>query len=90
MQYFFRVSLNDGFWNIVVTEESKEYTASTDPKRGIFVFNVLPFGLKTNPTYFQRIIANILMDLISEGSLLVYTDYIIILTKPVDTHIKVC
>lgn len=76
--------LKDGLGNVFLTEETMKYIAFVAPKKGIFrlrlififaififlifMFDVLPFGLKTSPTIFQRIMENILMDLIDIGT----------------------
>lgn len=88
-RWFSKIDLKDRFWNISLDEESRTYTAFVVSNTGIYVFNVLPFGLKTSPTNFQRIIENIFMELIQEKTVIVYIDDIIIFTETVEQHLKV-
>ena len=53
-EYYVVLDANWGFWNIPLAEESKKFTAFVTHK-GIFEFNVLPFGLKNAPGSFQRV-----------------------------------
>ena len=71
-RFFTLVDLNWGFWNVRLPEESKKFTGFVVPGRGIFVWNVLPFGLKISPTVFQRAIEMALRELIDEGKAQVY------------------
>lgn len=61
--------------------ESNLYTACVVPKRGIYVFKMLSLDLKTGPIQFQKIMENIFMNRIKEGTILVYIGDIIICTK---------
>ena len=60
-------------------EQSIEKTAFITPF-GLFEFNVLPMGLKTSPTTFQRMMYDVLSDMIDNG-VLVYLDDILIYAK---------
>ena len=75
-----------GFWNIPLEEEAKEYTAFTTHK-GMFEFEVLPFGIKNSPGIFQRAMDLIFGDLYGCG-VLTYIDDIIIFTNGDDEHHK--
>ncbi|CRG94399.1 retrotransposon [Plasmodium gallinaceum] len=88
-KWFSKIDLKNGFWNIALDESSKPYTGFIVPKRGTFLFNVLPFGLKTSPTQFQRIMEDIFMELIQENYVVVYIDNIIILTKTLFEQMEV-
>ena len=74
--HFAKFDLYKGFWQIPLAEESKERTAFTTPM-GLFEFNVLPMGLKTSPATFQRMMDDVLGDLIDHG-VLVYLDDILV------------
>jgi hypothetical protein len=58
-QYFSTLDVNDGYWQISVAPEDRDYTAFTS-HRGLFRFKLLPFGLATDPATFQRAIDVIL------------------------------
>eukprot|EP01053_Blabericola_migrator_P006868 Blabericola_migrator_1__6867@NODE_3478_length_1738_cov_13_943148_g2163_i0_p1_GENE_NODE_3478_length_1738_cov_13_943148_g2163_i0NODE_3478_length_1738_cov_13_943148_g2163_i0_p1_ORF_typecomplete_len151_score9_65RVT_1/PF00078_27/5_8e16_NODE_3478_length_1738_cov_13_943148_g2163_i011971649 len=75
-QYFMKLDLRKGFWQIPLHEESRPKTAFRTPF-GLYEFNVLPFGTSNSPPAFQRILDEVLGDLI--GSVCrIYVDDIII------------
>lgn len=59
-RYFSTLDLKSAFWTIRLAERSKEVTAFRTPQ-GHFEFEVLPFGLKTAPSAFQRCIDMVLL-----------------------------
>ena len=74
--YYARLDGKSGFFNVPLTEESKELTAFNS-HRGLYEFNVLPFGMKNSPGEFQRVMDEILSDLYGKG-VLCYIDDIVI------------
>lgn len=80
------VDLRSAFWQIPLSNESKEKTAFSIPGRGLFHFKVMPFGLATAAQCQQR-----LMDAIFgpelEPHIFVYLDDIIIVSSTFDEHI---
>ena len=86
-KYFSLIDLNWGFWNVSLTEEAQQYTGFVVPERGVFIWTVLPFGLKTGPSVFQRAIEKALRPLIDGGKVSVYIDDIIIFTDTIEEHI---
>ena len=52
---FHTLDLTAGFWNLPVKESHRERLAFVTSK-GKWEFNVLPFGLRTGPSYMQRMI----------------------------------
>eukprot|EP01053_Blabericola_migrator_P002779 Blabericola_migrator_1__2778@NODE_1795_length_3783_cov_34_944295_g1030_i1_p1_GENE_NODE_1795_length_3783_cov_34_944295_g1030_i1NODE_1795_length_3783_cov_34_944295_g1030_i1_p1_ORF_typecomplete_len689_score62_31RT_RNaseH_2/PF17919_1/1_1e31RT_RNaseH/PF17917_1/2_9e31RVT_1/PF00078_27/5_5e20RVT_1/PF00078_27/6e03RVP_2/PF08284_11/2e11gagasp_proteas/PF13975_6/1_5e10Integrase_H2C2/PF17921_1/2_9e10RVP/PF00077_20/2_6e09Peptidase_A2B/PF12384_8/1_3e07Asp_protease/PF09668_10/4_6e07Asp_protease_2/PF13650_6/1_8e0 len=75
-QYFIKLDLQKGFWQIPLDEDSKPKTAFRTPF-GLYEFNVLPFGASNSPPAFQRILDEVLGELI--GSICrIYVDDIII------------
>ena len=79
---FSKFDLYKGFWQIPLAEGSKEFTAFIT-SLGLFEFNVLPMGLKTSSSTFQRMMDTVLLGLIDHG-VLVYLDDILIYAKDVD------
>ncbi len=65
--------------------ESRESTAFSTPS-GHFEWLRIPFGLKTAPITFQRMINTLFSDLIGTG-VYAYLDDLIICSKDVDSHL---
>ena len=78
-----KVDLLKGYWQVPLTERAKQISAFTTPD-GLFVYNVLPFGLKNAPPTFQRLMNFIVADL--KGTA-VYIDDVIIYSQSWKDHI---
>lgn len=52
---------------------------------GTFHFNVMPFGLSTAPSTFQRMMNNVFFDLLDNG-VLCYLDDLLLYSKTVEEH----
>lgn len=52
-KYFSVVDMRNGFWQILLNEESSDLCTFQTPF-GRYKFNVLPFGIKSAPEIFQR------------------------------------
>ena len=82
------LDIKSAYWQVPLEESSKEKTAFTVQGRGLFHFNVLPFGLHNAPATWQRLIDTVLgMDL--EPYVFVYLDDIIIVTQTFDKHLEI-
>ena len=76
------------FLSLIHIQSSKEKTAFTIQGRGLFQFNVLPFGLHNAPATWQHLVDNVLgMDL--EPYVLVYLDDVILATQTFEKHVEV-
>lgn len=84
-QYFSKLDMKSGFWQIPIKEEDKHKTAFITPD-GLYEWNVLAQGLKNSPPSFQRIMAEILSS--CRQFALVYIDDIVIYSKSFDDHLK--
>jgi len=76
-QYFSRLDLNKGYWQVPMSETSKQMTAFTTPF-GLFQFQVMPFGLVNAPAIFCRLMRKLLHGMTNIES---FIDDILIYTK---------
>ena len=75
-KYFASLDLLMGYHQVVMDPKDRAKTAFLT-HRGLFVYNVMPFGLCNAPATFQRLMEKILGTLVSNG-VLVYLDDILI------------
>ena len=83
-QYFSKLDLKSGFYQIPIKEEDREKTAFIT-SFGLFQFNVLPMGFKNSPPTFQKVMSDTLKSCRSFS--LVYLDDIIVYSKSYDEHL---
>lgn len=87
-KYISSIDLRKAFWQIPLDKNSREKTAFSIPGRGLFHFNVVPFGLKNSAQCQQR-----LMDLVLspklEPKVFCYLDDIIITSSTFEEHISI-
>ena len=67
--------------------DSKEITAFTVPGKGLFQWNVMPFGLSNAPATFQRLVDK-LIDPEMEPNVFAYLDDLIIVTETFEQHLE--
>lgn len=84
--YYARLDGKSGFFNVPLTESSKELTAFNS-HRGLFEYNVLPFGIKNSPGEFQRVMDTILSELYGKG-VLCYIDDIVIYSNEFESFVS--
>ena len=77
-EIFSKFDCKSGFWQIMLDEPSRPWTAFTCPQ-GCYEWIVMPFGLKTAPSIFQRKMDNIFKNYYS--FVLVYIDDILVFSK---------
>jgi len=75
-KYFAKLDLANGFLQIPMDKESIPLTAFSTPD-GLYEFTRLPFGLKNSPTFFQKVMSDILKPLLHKGVELYIDDNII-------------
>ncbi|BHF70456.1 hypothetical protein SprV_0301350700 [Sparganum proliferum] len=83
---FSTLDLASGYWQVEVRPSDREKTAFAVPS-GLYEFETMPFGLANAPSTFQRLMNQVLAQLIPT-SCLVYMDDIIVLGKDFDSHLK--
>lgn len=85
-QWFCTLDLASGYWQCKVSEQDKPKTAFIT-HRGLFQFNVMPFGLCNAPATFSR-----MMDIVLSGMkidrCLFYLDDVIVFVKPFETSLE--
>ncbi len=84
--YFTSLDLYSGYWQIELSEDSKEKTAFTS-HLGHYEFNVLSFGLRNAPSSFMRILTDVIRPALGKFAT-IYLDDILIWSKTFDSHQK--
>uniref|UniRef100_A0AAX7U441 Gypsy retrotransposon integrase-like protein 1 n=1 Tax=Astatotilapia calliptera TaxID=8154 RepID=A0AAX7U441_ASTCA len=84
-QYLTTLDLCKGYWQVPLTQRSRELTAFRTPW-GLFQFTVLPFGLHGAPATFQRLMDRVLCGLSEFAA--AYLDDIVIYSQTWEEHLK--
>jgi hypothetical protein len=84
--YFTTLDLFKGFWQISILPSDRSKT-SFRTARGLYQFRVLPFGVKTAPAAFQRLVQAVIGDLLCHG-VLVYIDDLLIYSNSKEEHLR--
>ena len=79
-----KIDLTSGFHQIVVQQESRDFTTFLSPK-GKYRFVRMPFGLKNAPSHFQRVMEKVLQPVNDCAS--VYIDDIVVFSNTWKDHI---
>ena len=80
---FTTIDLTRGFWQVPLDEKSKDYTAFITHK-GVFNWNVMPFGLVNSTATFTKLMRHILPQ---NKNIVHYVDDICIFTNTWDEHL---
>lgn len=86
-KYFSTLDINSAFWSIPLRIEDRKKTAFVT-QEGHYQWTCLPFGLKTSPAIFQRILSNILRKYNLTEFAVNYIDDILIFSKSFSEHIN--
>ncbi|KAA3485339.1 RNA-directed DNA polymerase-like protein [Gossypium australe] len=84
-KYFSKFDCKSGFWQIMLTEESRPLTAFSAPN-GHYQWRVMPFGLCNAPQVFQRWMDSIFKKY--KKFCVVYIDDILIFSETLENHRK--
>ena len=78
-----KLDLLKGYWQVPLTPNAKEISAFVTPE-GLYLCNVLPFGMKNAPATFQR-----LMNTITNGmsSVVTYIDDVVVFSSSWEEHL---
>lgn len=85
-KYFSTLDINSAFWSIPLRIEDRKKTAFVT-QEGHYQWTCLPFGLKTSPAIFQRILSNILRGYKLTDFAVNFIDDILIFSKSYSDHI---
>ena len=80
---FSKVDLASAYQQIVLDEESREYT-TINTHKGLYQYTRLPFGVASAPAIFQRTIENILQGI---KHVCVYLDDILVTGTTEEEHL---
>lgn len=86
-EFYTTLDINSAFWSIPLRVEDRQKTGFVT-QEGHFQWTCLPFGLKTSPKIFQRILSNILRKHNLKGFSDNYIDDILIFSKSFEKHIE--
>lgn len=84
--FYSTLDLTSGYWQMEVDEKDRCKTAFSYG-RGLYEFNVLPFGVCNGPASFQRLMEEILGDCVGKICS-VYFDDLIVYGKNEEEHLK--
>jgi len=82
---FTSLDMRSGYWQVPVKPEDRAKTCFVT-RKGIFGFNVLPFGLCNAPSTFQRLVDMALAGLTLEVCL-IYLDDLVVFSRTFEDHV---
>ena len=85
IQYFTKLDLIKGYYQVPIHENSRQFTAFSTPQNQ-FQFKRLSFGLKNSGIQFQKHMQEILSDF-NHRKVIVYIDDILILSNTFEEHL---
>ena len=85
--HYTTIDMISGFWQVLMDDESKQYTAFTLGSMGLYECESMPFGLCNGPPTFQRLMLNCLGEL-NLTYCLIYLDDVIIFSKTEEEHLE--
>ena len=85
-RYFSTMDLKSGFWQVKMSEESRQYTAFTVGSMGVYKFLRMPYGLCNAPAMFQHLMQNCLGELNLQFST-IYLDNVIVYSRMQEDHL---
>lgn len=84
-KFFTSLDLKSGYWQVLMDEKDKEKTAFAC-HRGLFEFNVMPFGLSNAPAIFQELMSIVLNG--CNAFAIAYLDDILIFSETFEEHMS--
>ena len=84
-KFFTSLDLKSGYWQVAMDEKDKEKTAFACHK-GLFEFNVMPFGLSNAPAVFQELMSVVLQGCNDFAT--AYLDDIMVFSSTLEEHLE--
>ena len=84
-KYFSTLDLKSGYHQIAIREEDRQKTAFSAGDNQ-FDFSKIPFGLKSAPNHFSRVMQSVLSGILGKN-ILVYLDDIVVLGNTIEEHV---
>jgi len=78
VRYIRILDLKDGYWQIPLEENSRQYTAFTVPGKGLFQWGVMRIGLHSASATFQRVLDQVIRHEMSSHAFAYQDDIIVI------------
>ena len=75
-KYFITVDMKSGYWQFVVEEKSRKYTAFVT-RDGVYEYLRVPMGISTAPSFFQRM-SDTICRLVGPENMMAYLDDLLI------------
>lgn len=84
-RYITKLDLFKGYWQVPLTEHSRQYTTFSTPM-DLYQFKYLPFGLHRAPAIFQRMMDRLLKG--KEGCAAAYMAELVVFSTKFDKHLQ--
>lgn len=85
-KYFSTLDLTSGYWQVELDEEARDKAAFVT-RNGLWRWKVLPFGLTSAPSTFERLMEKVLRGL-HWKTVLIYLDDIVIFSQTIEQHLE--
>ena len=84
-KFFSSLDLKSGYWQVLMDEKDKEKKTASACHRGLYEFNVIPFGLSNAPAIFQELMSVVLQECSEFAT--AYLDDILIFSSTSEEHL---
>lgn len=86
-RYVSSIDLKQGYWQVPIRAEDRQYTAFVVPGKGLYQWRVMPFGLHSAPATFQRLLDTVVCQKFEDFAV-AYLDDIIIFSETFGDHMS--
>ena len=85
-KFFTSLDLKSGYWQVAMDEKDKKKKTAFACHKGLFEFNVMPFGLSNAPAVFQELMSVVLQGYNDFGT--AYLDDIMVFSSTLEEHLE--